>query len=376
MQHFHQRTLHTALSPGSFVSQQVPCLVGMQDRTDKLNCHLTDQQAHRRTDGRKSCLAFCLGVTFAACVFHPHPCFAQVQQALLHANMPAEIRYEDEWEGSNCCQLAAKSTLNSTYSPPPAVSAKSAPASWRPPSFCVKQSSTSEDPPLALADAAAALAFGVGASGAAGKAERVKSAFTAAAVQASIQEEEGASPQRDRAAAGEAPGKGRGLLRLLSTFSSTSSCNGAAANPPALTKQGSGTAAGLAQRLRSLCGGGSNISDACGISSLPTPTALSADASSASGTGCSRVSGRVTNSSAGLVGQWWKQLLFQGGSSVGQQLFKGLRVRIGIASGSIRRGQDIETTLAYSKARGRRGLGSGFRYTQQEVGGRAKNSEV
>jgi class 3 adenylate cyclase len=48
--------------------------------------------------------------------------------------------------------------------------------------------------------------------------------------------------------------------------------------------------------------------------------------------------------------QWWRQLLRQGGS--GQRLFRGLRIRMGIATGQVLRGQGIQGTTAYTCARG------------------------
>lgn len=52
------------------------------------------------------------------------------------------------------------------------------------------------------------------------------------------------------------------------------------------------------------------------------------------------------------AGGWWRTLLSQQGSTAQTGLFKGLRVRVGLATGPITRGQAVEASPAYSMARG------------------------
>lgn len=66
--------------------------------------------------------------------------------------------------------------------------------------------------------------------------------------------------------------------------------------------------------------------------------------------------GRWLSSSA--AGSLWRALLSPQGNAGQPGLFKGLRVRVGLATGSISKGQAVETTMAYSMARGQHPLRS------------------
>jgi hypothetical protein len=52
------------------------------------------------------------------------------------------------------------------------------------------------------------------------------------------------------------------------------------------------------------------------------------------------------------AGGWWRALLSHSGSTGQPGLFKGLRVRVGLATGPITKGQAVETSPPYSMARG------------------------
>lgn len=64
----------------------------------------------------------------------------------------------------------------------------------------------------------------------------------------------------------------------------------------------------------------------------------------------SNLSGWLSSSAAGGV---LRALSPHGKAGQQPGLFKGLRVRVGLATGAIRRGEAVETTMAYSMARGR-----------------------
>jgi hypothetical protein len=67
----------------------------------------------------------------------------------------------------------------------------------------------------------------------------------------------------------------------------------------------------------------------------------------------SNLSSWLSSSAAGGV---LRALSPHGKAGQQQGLFKGLRVRVGLATGAIRRGEAVETTMAYSMARGRWGV--------------------
>jgi hypothetical protein len=66
---------------------------------------------------------------------------------------------------------------------------------------------------------------------------------------------------------------------------------------------------------------------------------------------------RLFSSSAG---HWVRTVLAHTGNAGQPALFKGLRVRVGLATGPISKGQPVDATAAYSMARGRPSLGLSY----------------
>jgi hypothetical protein len=93
-----------------------------------------------------------------------------------------------------------------------------------------------------------------------------------------------------------------------------------------------------------------------GLLQRPEATAAAAAASSQGVTAQLVARSAVTTAAAAVAGpeagkkHWWRQLLRHGGS--GQLLFKGLRIRMGLGTGHVLRGQAIQGTTAYTCARG------------------------
>lgn len=57
------------------------------------------------------------------------------------------------------------------------------------------------------------------------------------------------------------------------------------------------------------------------------------------------------------AGHWVRTVLTHNGHTGQPALFKGLRVRVGLATGTISKGQPVDATAAYSMARGKCSLG-------------------
>jgi hypothetical protein len=147
---------------------------------------------------------------------------------------------------------------------------------------------------------------------------------------------------------------------------SSDSCNGGSTNSSNSSSSKQRRQGILSSCLRACCAANTTVacsSDssaaACAPAGVSTPLSSSGwrNASYASSpdvvlSGSRRPSSLGTGRLSSSAGGWLKSLVSQRGKPAQQGLFKGLRVRVGLATGHISRGQAVEATSAYSMARG------------------------
>ncbi|KAF8071314.1 serine/threonine-protein kinase/receptor R818 [Scenedesmus sp. PABB004] len=264
----------------------------------------------------------------------------QVQQALLEAPWPG-ISYGDGWEG----RAAAGADGGRGPGAAPPLAAKSAPLASGAPG---QRWSEPGDVELA-AGLGSASGHGMGrALSACARPGSVWLANGGAAAHDSIEEEEGGLAAPDGRPA--APRAGSWLAKQLGQLRAAAVAAEGVERKSSGSSGGGGAKQGAPRGLRSLCGwSGSTVSEACGVTALPLSTPPSAGALVPGAPSCGSSAGALSPKSA-VRRQWWRHLLQAGGAS-GPPLFAGLRVRIGIGSGTVHRGEAIESTAAYAAAR-------------------------